>query len=102
MRGIPLPEEIIIGELEGPQCGPKVHCTPDRESAIRVEERGFEARRRNEKPAVEEISPLPAASSTFSGHSHRRKLQIGNLSTAPGSLASNDIRVGSHFWSSAE
>ena len=86
MRGIPLPEEIIIGELEGPQCGPKVHCTPGRES-------GFEARRRNEKPAVEEISPLPAASSTFSGHSHRRKLQIGNLSTAPGSLASNAIRV---------
>ncbi len=55
MRGIPLPEEIIIGELEGPQCGPKVHCTPDRESAIRVEERGFEARRRNEKPAAEEF-----------------------------------------------
>ena len=48
MRGIPLPEEIIIGELEGPQCGPKVHCTPGRES-------GFEARRRNEKPAAEEF-----------------------------------------------
>lgn len=25
MRGIPLPKEIIIGELGGSQCGPKVH-----------------------------------------------------------------------------
>lgn len=95
MRGTPLPEEIIIGELEGPQCGPKVHCTPDRESV-------FQARRRNEKPAAEQIShlqPVQRLADTRTGESF--KSEICRPPPAR-SLASNDIRVGSHFWSSAE